>query len=359
MADGQDDSIVDPQNGLFQAHQVFHSPGPGGAGSPLGGMLDFLNAFKGQDLANQAQASRNVAAMHAAQQLQPMDYNDVQGMADTVGTSTGLGPVGAEQMSQNSPAMLYRSKIASLQQQYPQGIPTSELETAALATGQNTQGLYSYMGRTQGIDAGAIKNFDITRQKNYANALQNAETDVDARRMTADLMLGTHPQFKDVLEQWVAQGSPDPTPMALARKNKTVAQGEQATAGASASTARAAYLGAITDPTVKNLLSKSHLEDVQSKLAETHTEIEKIKAANGGVLPEAQKPKYMQILAQLEGRLQAQAAQGSLGIKPNPSVVADLHAAIKDVEAKVNAKAAGTAAAPAVLTWDPATGTAH
>lgn len=342
-----EDPIIDPNTGMFNTGTVYHSPGPGGAGSSLGGVLDFLNAFKGQDLANEARAKRHMeSAGYAEQHLQPSTYADESELQNTVGTATGMTPQGVGAMSQKMPAMEFRSKVAALQQQYPEGIPSQELEAASLQTGQNVPGLYGYMGRQVGAERGEKKDFSTVLQKEYANALTQADTDREARRKAADVMLPAYgDRYSPVLEAWVRNGTDEPTPMALARKNTTVAKGEQATGAAALSWARGEYLQKTMDPDIQVKLARVGLLDVQQKLATTHEEIEKIKAANGGVLPEAQKPAYMRILAELDQRVQAQAAQGALGLKPDPKITADLQKQIRDVQSHLGPSTAPAATA--------------
>ena len=291
---------IDPETGEFQYDRQ-PMAGPGNIG-PLGGLLQVMNAVKGQNLANQIQGQRQLGNLGLVQRLgvSGMDYSSPEGQSAL--QSLGVSPQTASSLVESAPTMRVRSALAAYSQAHPgEAIPSQVLEQAYIGAGLNPPaGLWGYASREAGIAGAGDREMFRQVGQAYKTALQGADTDMEARRKAASMATAMHPEWTDKLEAWVAQGSNAPTPYAETRRKTTEERGTAAAAQAELAKAHARYFNIIADPTAKARMAQAGLADAHTAITNTLEQIDQIRLHNGGVLPGVEAEKDENELLNIE-----------------------------------------------------------
>jgi hypothetical protein len=142
---------INPETGIWENAPASYSPGPGGPGSILPGLLGITSAFRAQQLSEQADARRKQQELEEIQKAaQGGGANIYEGPAgEQITGAYGIPPETVQQIYEQAPNRRIRARMSDLAQQYEGGsIPSSEIENAYLTEGlPPPTGLYGYMGR--------------------------------------------------------------------------------------------------------------------------------------------------------------------------------------------------------------------
>ena len=331
---------IDPETGEF-VYDRQPMAGPGNIG-PLGGLLQIMNASKGQDLASQIAGQRQLANMANVQRagVGGVDYSTPEGQQALQGM--GISPQTAQGLVQNAPVMKVKAALASYQQAHPgEAIPSQILEQAYIGAGMNPPaGLYSYLGREAGIQGAGDRAIMKNVQDAYSKIWGSQDvTDSEARRMAAGALTQIHPEYAARLNSWISMGTDQRSPMGEARRKSTEARGEEYGKLGELAAARAENIKQLTAPTVALRMAQAGLADAHRAATNTINELNQMREANGGVLPGVESDKEEQEFTRNVNAL-ANLSKVYAMTPEQQQAFKDATAAIMEQRARLQAKAA-------------------